>query len=510
MSSRFFTSTGSPLIDQATSVSIFMNSNSFSSRSSDFTEVDYERVYAGSVDSEVFDKYYDAEGRIELRNKANHEFSKLSPRKSFSKFFLGIPPADACRRLLPLMLVLERQQSKSCFEAKITAFYKWKKYSLQIERGMDLSDNLEILKRLADSRVISEEDLADLHRKKIYDSLDKLCYGLQLMHRRNQIHRSNFSSDLFHHWRQVAKVLKVLDKVTPLALKVFCLLDYDMLWIIFCSYCTDKRQIPGEAKVLSPSHQRQPKSPPPSMKNDHVVVGNNSPFPPSVTGASSVPMKYRKRIVSSENIWNFFKDCRVCPVVLSKRSLETYILDVHESDVSLPHGGSCQVNYFSDDIVHVRKSIAKKTPVHLLFPAPPSLSSTSSHNLLHHHHGKASSGSHHHLYHLTPTHPASDSRRSDSSPVTTVPSVESKPAAVEKMMSPSQISQKAKHANVSFHTFLKLCWRIVGECLNRNLSVEDIVILRQLIDQNDRVAKKQASLINTLDDWMRFLAFLRK
>ncbi len=229
-----------------------------------------------------------------------------------------------------------------------------------------------------------------------------------------------------------------------------------MLWIIFCSYCTDKRQIPGEAKVLSPFHQRQPKSAPPSIKNDHVVMGNNSPFPPSVTGASSVPMKYRKRIVSSENIWNFFKDCRICPVVLSKRSLETYILDVHESDVSLPHDGSCQMNYFSDDIVHVRKSLAKKTPVHLLFPAPPSLSSTSSHNLLQRHHGKASSGSHHHLYHFIPTHPASDSRRSDSSPVTTVPSVESKPAAVEKMMSPSQISQKAKHINVSFHTFLKV------------------------------------------------------
>lgn len=219
-------SNGPPINDQAMSSSSIFNSNSFSSRSSEFTEVDYHRVYAGSVDSEIFDRYYDAEGKMELRNKVSQEFTRLSPRKSFSKFFLGVPPADTCKHLLPLMLVLERQQSKSCFEAKITAFYKWKKHSLRIERGIDLSDNLQILQRLADSHVISDTELAEMHRQKINDALEILCNGMQLLHRRTQVRRLNFANDLLTHWRKVAKILKTLDKVMPLALKVLCLLDY--------------------------------------------------------------------------------------------------------------------------------------------------------------------------------------------------------------------------------------------------------------------------------------------
>jgi hypothetical protein len=199
------------------------------SYSSDFSEVDYNNVYASSIDSAVFDKYFDCEGNVELRNKVDkaNEWKKPSPqKKTFSSFFNDIPSSDISSRLLPLMLVLERQQSKSCFEAKITAFFSWKKLSLKINRGVDLSDNLKILRKLADSYLISEEELETKYNEKITRSLTVIMKGLEKIHKTNRLGRISFHRELFDHWKNVNGILKNIEKSLPLSLRVFCLLDY--------------------------------------------------------------------------------------------------------------------------------------------------------------------------------------------------------------------------------------------------------------------------------------------
>jgi hypothetical protein len=206
------------------------------SYSSDFSEIDYNNVYASSIDSEVFDKYFDSGGNIELRNKIDktNEWKKPSPqKKTFSSFFNEIPSSDVSSRLLPLMLVLERQQSKSCFEAKITAFFRWKKLSLKINRGVDLSDNLTILKKLADSYLISEEELETKYNEKITKSLTVIMKGLEKIRKANRLERLSFNQELFGHWKNVSGILKNVEKSLPLSLRVFCLLDYVRYHFIF-------------------------------------------------------------------------------------------------------------------------------------------------------------------------------------------------------------------------------------------------------------------------------------
>jgi hypothetical protein len=199
----------------------------YSSASSELSEVDYDQVYASSVDSEIFDTYYSASGKTEVRSKVSHEFKSLSPkRRSFSSFFHAIPNSGEYQKLLPLMLVLERQQSKSCFEAKITAFYRWKKISLKIQNGIDLSDNLNILRKLADSHLISDTELEQKQNEKLTKSLTNICSALESMHRRNRIKRSNFAYQLFQHWKKTSSTLQQIEKSLPLSLRVFALLDY--------------------------------------------------------------------------------------------------------------------------------------------------------------------------------------------------------------------------------------------------------------------------------------------
>ena len=198
--------------------------HSFSS--SDITEVDYDRVYAGSVDSELFDTYYSASGNIELRSKSDHIFQNPSPKQTFSNFFTAIPDPETCRKLLPLMLVLERQQSKTCFEGKLTAFFRWKRNALRIVNGMDLSDNLQILRRLADSHLITDEELEEKHKLKTYNSINIICSILGKMHDRNRIQRSNFAKELFNHWKKVSVNIDQVTKSLPLFLRMFCLLEY--------------------------------------------------------------------------------------------------------------------------------------------------------------------------------------------------------------------------------------------------------------------------------------------
>lgn len=87
-------------------------------------------------------------------------------------------------------------------------------------------------------------------------------------------------------------------------------------------YCSDKRLIPQDPK-------------------GHVLEERDS--------GKAIPAKYRKRILSVDQVWNFYRDCRVCPVLLNKRSLEIYISESSDLD-------SSKVNYFLDDIAVYRKT----------------------------------------------------------------------------------------------------------------------------------------------------------
>jgi hypothetical protein len=184
----------------------------------------------------------------------------------------------------------------------------------------------------------------------------------------------------------------------------------------------------------------------PSLKK---LEGNGSPEAvtrrslPSSPTSSAVPSKYRKRIVSSEQIWNFFKDCRVCPVILSKRSLELLIIEFHEDDL---HRSSC-IDYFHEDLVCIKKSLSPtKLSLREQFGVSPHkfqkgeerFSLDSKIKLL-----------------MSPEFPTQyhhpSNRHNDTSPVTTAPSVESSARSGKP-----RVSVKAKAISVSFQTFLKV------------------------------------------------------
>jgi hypothetical protein len=169
-----------------------------------------------------------------------------------------------------------------------------------------------------------------------------------------------------------------------------------------------------------------------------AVIRHSLPSSPS---GSTVPSKYRKRIVSSEQLWNFFKDCRVCPVILSKRSLELLIIEFHEDDL---HRSSC-IDYFHEDLVSIRK---------LLYPTKVLLSeqfSVSQHKFRK---GEQRFSLDSKIKLLMPELPMQSyqsNRHNDTSPVTTAPSVESTARGGKP-----RISIKAKAISVSFQTFLKV------------------------------------------------------
>jgi hypothetical protein len=148
---------------------------------------------------------------------------------------------------------------------------------------------------------------------------------------------------------------------------------------------------------------------------------------------------------------------------IRKRVLESHIIEFHENDHPQ------LINFFHEDISNVRKSLSPvKVSLMSQFPAARHSLPSQLHSTL-----------------LSPDSHVNNNRQLiDGSPVTTSPSVESKP--FDKYKSPKEVANRVKNMTISFHTFLKITWKIIEECLGRKFAAHDISILRQLIFQHDR------------------------
>jgi hypothetical protein len=149
-----------------------------------------------------------------------------------------------------------------------------------------------------------------------------------------------------------------------------------------------------------------------------------------------------------------------------KRTLESIVLDFSETEPT----DFSHINLFHDDVSNLKKSLSPtKSSLSLQFQQSTSVSIPEQIRQQ--------------MILFNDSVDSKGKQFSDASPVTTSPSLDSR--YYGKARSPKQRSLQSKSTLISFHTFLKICWKIIEECLKRKFSVSDIGIIRQLIFQHD-------------------------